>query len=163
MTTIRDRLLSDDHRAYLQAVRELPTLPKDEAVNILWEIAQSNTSRTQARLMNPLRELAPELANTLALQILNDPNSRFHTDALYSLWKTESPMGVARASDMLLTHPNAIVRLWCATYLGTCGTSDQISILRQALGDDGSDEEGREVRNVAEASIAEIIEREGNS
>lgn len=156
---IQDRMTSEDHSVYLQAVRELPRLPKDQVVTILWHLAQVHTDRIQARLLNPLREYAPDLAAALALQILHEDSSQFHFDALYSLWKTESSVAVSRAADMLLVHSSAVVRMWCATYLGTCGTSEDVPVLQSALNDHGTDEEGREVCKIAAASIQEILER----
>ncbi|MCZ2341089.1 MAG: hypothetical protein LC104_04740 [Bacteroidales bacterium] len=160
MDTIRQRLESDDHRAYLQAVRELHNLPQDEVVNMIWAIAESHTGRVKARMMNPLRDYSPELANKLALQILDDVVSEYHADALYTLWKTRSRDGIAPASIMLVTHPDATVRLSCANYLGECGTGEQIPVLQQVLDVQGTDEEGRKVCDIAKAAIAAITERE---
>jgi len=160
MATIRQRLESDDHSVYLLATRELTALPRDEVVKMLWDIAQSHSGEVQARMMDRLNDFDPELANSLALQILDYDYSIYHADALYSLWKTRSSAGVAGASTMLLSHPDAIVRLWCATYLGTCGAREHVQVLQQALSDHGTDAEGREVCEVAEASIAAIIERD---
>lgn len=160
MSTIREKLASGDHQQYLQALEELPTLPRDEMVSMVWDVSQSNTALIQARMMNPLREFNPDLAAKLALQILDCTDSLFHFDALYSLWKTRNPIGISRASSMLLTHPDSIVRLWSACYLGECGAHEQIQYLQQALNDDGTDEEGRSVRSGAASAISAILERE---
>lgn len=159
MDTIQERLISDDHGVYLHAVRGLQIAPKDQVSVLLWELSQAHTGRIQARLLNPLRTFAPELSSALALQILNDDFSQFHFDALYSLWKTQSPMGLSRAVELMATHSDSIVRMWCATYLGSCGTMKHIPALQYALNDLGTDEEGREVCKVAAAAIQEILDR----
>ena len=156
--TIRERLCSETHLVYLDAWRELAGEPRAEAVAVLRDIAQSASGLVQARILNPLRHYDPEAANELAIRILDVSDSNFHPSALYSLWATRCSSGIGRACRILLTHPDQYARLGAATYLGECGTREQIPVLKQALDDRGTDEEGRTVSEVAEMAIVTIEE-----
>ena len=156
---IRRKLEGESHNDYLQALKELSSLTQKDATELLLSIANSHTGRVQARILNPLREIDPKLADKLAVQIISDEHSHFITDALYSLWETNSSDGLDIAARLLLTSSDSIVRIWCATYLGACGNRGHVLALEQALDDRGVDEEGREVRSAARAAIAQITER----
>ncbi len=158
--SLAERLRSHDFLMINQALRELPSIPLDEAVGILEELALESNDSSRGYALQGMAKISPDRAKTLAMRFLDDPGWSVRAGAIYRLWQMGNGDATPQVSRILATDPHEIVRSWAAFYLGVFGDESVLSVLRTAAEEDtGADHEGVPIRLIALNSIQRIESR----
>jgi HEAT repeat protein len=162
MVHIAQMLRSDDRRDFISALEELSSLPKDEALQLLEQLANEPNGASRSRAMNGMERIAPERAEQFALRFLNDPEWFVRVDAVNTLCRLDTRAAAPLIARLLATDRDELVRSWAAFCLGHLGDASVIPVLATAAEQDrGCDHEGRPISETALKSIEKIRSRIG--
>jgi hypothetical protein len=160
MTHLVEMLRSNDMREFKTAVAELSSLPIDEAVLLLEQLALDKEYEFRCRAIAGMSLVMPERGESLAIRLLGDQEPLVRVNAVDTLRKLGSRSAVPIIARLLESDPDSLVRSWAAFSLGELGDATAISILMAAAERDmGTDHEGRPIRETAIGSINAIRTR----
>ena len=158
--SLPEMLRSADKRDFHSALREFSSMPTEEAIGLLEQLALESDEEFRCRAVSGMAKISPERAEALALRNLSDPNPLLRVNAVYYLRELGSRTAVPRIAHLLATDPDELVRWWAAFSLGSLGGASVIPILTTAAEQDpGADYEGRTIREAAIRSIEMIRSR----
>jgi HEAT repeat protein len=147
-------------RDYVSAVKELAFVPREEAVQLLDRLASEPDLEFQARAIDGMVKISREDAEALATRFLNDPASHLHLHAVRALWNIASRRSVPLIINALKYDREQLARSWAAFALGDLGDASALPALEAAAeNDNGTDHEGRPIRDTARKSIEKIRSR----
>lgn len=153
-------LRSDDMRDFHSALSELSSMPKDEAVGLLEQLALEPDEEFRCRAVAGMAKVSPERAEAFALRFLNDPDPDVRVNAVDTLRELGSRAAVPLIARLLATDPDDLVRSWAALALGDLGDVSVLPVLTTAAEQDtGTDHEGVPIRETALGSIKMIRSR----
>jgi len=163
MMPLAKMLRNEDENDFISALKELSSLPKQEAISLLEQLAQEADGTFRSRALDGLEKIAPERAEPLALRFLNDPEWFVRIDAVNTLCRLNNRAAAPLIANLLATDPDELVRSWAAFTLGHLGDASVIPVLEMAAEvDTGTDHEGRPIREIALQSIERIRSRLAN-
>ena len=158
--SLPEMLRSADNRDYHSASKQLSSIPTDEAIGLLEQLALESDEKFRCRAVSAMAKISPERAEALALRNLSDPNPELRVNALYNLRELGSRTAAPQIAHLLATDPDELVRGYAALALGSLGDASVIPILTTAVEQDpGADYEGRTIREAAIRSIEMIRSR----
>ncbi len=153
-------LRTEDERDFNSALGELSSIPKDEAIELLEQLALEPDGTFRSRAIDGMAKISPERAEALALRFLNDPEWFVRVDAVLTLCKLHSQTAAPLIAHLLASDPDEVVRSWAAFSLGSLGDAAVLPALETAAEQDkGTDHEGRPIRETAITSIKMIRSR----
>ena len=153
-------LRSSNKREFHAAVDELGAIPSEEGGLILEEMARDPSEELRSRALTAMLKVWPDRAERLATQLLRDPDPMVRVKAIYALRKIDSRPAAPLITKLLSTDPEELVRSWAAFALGQIGDASALPALRAAAErDQGTDHEGRPIRETATNSISMIESR----
>jgi HEAT repeat protein len=157
MMSLATMLRSHDTREFKTALAELSSLPGNEAVPLLEHLALEAEYEFRCRAMTGMSQVMPERGESLAIELLGDPEPLVRVKATDTLRKSGSRQAVPIIARLLESDPDSLVRSWAAFSLGELGDATTIPVLAAAAEKDrGTDHEGRPIRETAIASIKAI-------
>jgi HEAT repeat protein len=160
MVSLAQMLRSEDMGDFHLALSELSTMPKHEGVRLLEQLALEPDVELRCRAASGMAKIAPERAEALALQFLDDPDPDVRVNAVYTLYELGSRTAAPLIAQLLASDPDELVRSWAALALGSLGDASVIPVLTTAVEQDtGADHEGRPIRETALKSIEHIRSR----
>jgi HEAT repeat protein len=152
--SLPEMLRSADNRDYHSALKQLSSIPTDEAIGLLEQLARESDDKFRCRAVSAMAKISPERAEALALRNLSDPNPEVRVNALYNLRELGSRTAAPQIAHLLATDPDELVRGYAALALGSLGDASVIPILTTAAEQDpGADSE---VRCRAVSAMAKI-------
>lgn len=158
--SLSDMLRSADKRDFHSALGELSSMPTDEAIGLLEQLALESDEAFRCRAVSGLVKISPQRAEALALQNLSDPNPLLRVNAVYYLRELGSRTAAPQIAHLLANDPDELVRHWAAFSLGSLGDASVIPTLTTAAEQDpGADYEGRTIREAAIRSTEMIRSR----
>jgi len=164
-TRVVEGLLADLHApdptAREQAKAMLQTLDRGAMVEELGRLLGSRDPELRCDAAEALLRIEADQAIEQVLPLLRDPDStvRWHTCGL--LRDFGDPRAIPVLVPVLLTDPEADVRLMAAYVLSEIGDRSALPALRQVAElDDGTDYEGRRVRDAATEAVESITARD---
>ncbi len=159
------RLLAEFHSfvpgARVEAVSALKALDRGAVVEELGRLLESPDPELRCDAAEALLRIDAHQTIELVLPLLADPTSttRWHTCGL--LHDFGDRRAIAMLVQVLLNDPDADVRLAAAYALGEVGDGSVLpTLLHTVQWDDGTDYEGRRVRDGATEAIESIRARE---
>jgi HEAT repeat protein len=153
-------LRSDDMRDFHSALSELSSMPKDEAVGLLEQLALEPDEEFRCRAVAGMAKISPERGEAFAFRFLSDPDADVRVNAVDTLRQLCSRGAVPLIARLLATDPDDLVRSWAALALGDLGDAAVLPVLTTAAEHDtGADHEGRPIRETAIGSIRMIRSR----
>ena len=142
--SLPEMLRSADKRDFHSALREFSSMPTDEAIGLLEQLALESDEEFRCRAVSGMAKISPERAEALALRNLSDPNPLLRINALFNLRQLGSRTAAPQIAHLLATDPDEMVRSWAALSLGSLGDESAIPILMTAAEQDpGADCEVR--------------------
>jgi HEAT repeat protein len=154
LMSLPEMLRSADNRDYHSALKQLSSIPTDEAIGLLEQLALESDEKIRRRAVSAMAKVSPERAEALALRNLSDPNLELRVNALYNLRELGSRTAAPQIAHLLATDPDELVRGYAALALGSLGDSSVIPILTTAAEQDpGAD---YEVRCRAVSAMAKV-------
>jgi hypothetical protein len=160
MRTIAKMLRSHDMREFKTAVVELSSIPPDEAVPLLEQLAGEVEYEFRCRAIAGMSQVMPQRGESLAIELLGDPEALVRVNAIDALRKLGSRSAVPMVARLLESDPDSLVRSWAALYLGELGDATVIPVLMVAAEHDtGTDHEGRPIKETAIGSVNAIRTR----
>ncbi|MEO6811666.1 MAG: HEAT repeat domain-containing protein [Isosphaeraceae bacterium] len=157
MTQLTRMLRGDDEQDFQSALGELLSISNDEAIGLLEQLAHEADGTFRSRALNGLEKIAPERAESLALQFLHDQEWFVRVDSINTLCRLDRRAAAPLIARLLATDPDELVRSWAAFCLGHLGDASVIPVLATtAEQDTGTDHEGRPIRDTALQSIDKI-------
>jgi HEAT repeat protein len=161
MTELSKMLRSDNIQEFNEALRVLLSLPREDAVQIAEDLTRESVEEYRCRGLAAMAKIAPERAEALAIHSLSDVDPLVRVNAIDVLRRLGSRRSVRSIAELLGNDPDDLVRSWAAFALGEIGDTSVLDVLIAALGDEGTDHEGRPIRETAEQSIAKLRSRAG--
>ena len=153
-------LRSDDMRQFNSAVSELTAIDQINAIRILEELAREQSEEFRCRAISGMARISKDRGETLATQLLCDPNPLVRVTAIDFLRRLGSQESGPLLSRLLASDPDDLVRSWAAFALGQIADASALSALERAVREDpGADHEGRPIREIAAKSIKSIQSR----
>jgi HEAT repeat protein len=150
-------LRSDNRRDFNAALRELSSIPRDEAIVLLDELAVEPNGAFRCRAIDGMAKLSPERAEAIAIQLLGDSEWFVRANAIDVLSQLGGRAAAPLIARLLSTDPDDGVRSWAAFALGVLGDASVLPILVTAAEKDtGTDHEGRPIREIAVESMERI-------
>jgi hypothetical protein len=160
MMRLAKMLRSHDMREYKTALVELSSLPRNEAMPLLGQLALEAEYELRCRALAGMSQVMPERGESLAIQLLGDPEPLVRVEAIDTLRKLGSRPAVPIIAGLLESDLDSLVRSWAAFSLGELGDATVIPVLMAAVEKDtGTDHEGRPIRETAIGSINAIQTR----
>ena len=154
------KLRSVSRQEFKSALEELSSVPKDEAIGLLEQLANDLSGVLRSRAVDGLVIISPDRAEALSIEQLNDPEPGVRVNAVHALWQLHSMTSAAMIARVLATDADEITRSWAAFSLGDLGDATVVPILVTAADQDiGVDHEGRPIRDIALGAIKMIGSR----
>jgi HEAT repeat protein len=156
-------LRSDDRRDFNSALEELSSIPQEEAIRLLEELALDANGDLRSRAIDGMATFSANRAEALAIHFLNDREWYVRVTAIHILWKLGSCTAAPLIAPLLAGDPDEVVRSWAAFFLGDLGDASVLPVLMNAAEQDtGTNHEGEPIRETALQSIKKIRSRLAN-
>jgi HEAT repeat protein len=154
-------LRSESERDFQLALTGLSSMPKDEAVGLLEQLALEPDGTFRSRAIDGMMKISPERAEALAISHLNDSESFVRVNAIHVLFlQLGSRDAAPLIAQLLATDPDEVVRSWAALALGELGDASVLPILTIAAEQDtGTNHEGVPICETAINSIKMVQSR----
>jgi HEAT repeat protein len=144
-----------------KAVLTLKALDRGAVIHELSGLLNTRNLELRCDAAEALLRIDSNQTIDLVLPLLTDPASTVRWNTCGLLHDFGDKRAIPLLVQVLLNDPEADVRLMAAYALGEIGDGSALSALRQASQlDDGADDEGYRVRDVATEAIESVLARE---
>ena len=154
-------LRSPSMREFNVAVADMACLPTQTAIVLVEALSRELDEEFRCRAVAALPKISKGCGEKLALQMLHDSSPLVRVNAIDSLRKLGSVASSGPIAALLVEDPDELVRSWAAFALGKIGNVTHLPILESAaVSDEGTDHEGKPIRETAAESIRRILSRD---